>query len=99
MKLSGEQVQQLHEALRQVFPRRASLRQFVRMALDQNLEDIAAEGNLSDDTFNLIEWVEAHGRLEEFVQKAYQAKPRNLALRRFATQHFSLPEPTVQDTI
>jgi len=83
IKLSGGQIKQLHQALLSAFPNIASLQFLVRTELEKNLDAIAGGNNLSEITFQLINWAETHGTLKELIQRAYQANPSNPALSQF----------------
>src|SRR5579871_40125 len=91
MNLSGDQFKQLQQALMSAFPSVAKLAMMVRTGVGENLRSVAGGDDLAEVTFNLITWAEADGRLEELVQKAYDANPGNLELQSFAEQYFPLP--------
>ncbi len=80
MKLTGSQVQQLHDALLSAYPTHGALAQMVRFVLDENLNVIAGSGNLSETTFNLITWAEAHGCLPGLLAGAQAQNPDNAEL-------------------
>lgn len=85
-KLSGAEVKLLQEALLSAFPTRSALAQMVRIALEENLDAIVAEKNLSAVVFELIGWAEAQGRLDELVAAARYANQGNVELRAFAEE-------------
>lgn len=91
MKLSGEQIKRLHQALLSAFPDAALLRMLVMTELEENLTAIAGGTNLSGIVFDLIEWAMSQGRLSELIQKAYQENPGNPELRHCAEQFLGLP--------
>jgi len=74
------------------FPEQGTLKILIKIALNENLDEIAGGQNLSDITFNLIGWVESHGRLKEFIYKARYANPHDEDLRRFVEQHCNSSE-------
>jgi hypothetical protein len=86
MPLSKEQAHGLHDALMSAFPSRSNLKQMVRFRLDENLDEIAAEGSLSVLTFDLIRWAEAGGRTDELVKGALEEQPLNPELQGIATE-------------
>jgi hypothetical protein len=88
-KLSGAEVKRFQEALLSAFPTRSALAQMVRVGLDENLEAIAAEKNLSVAVFELIGWAEAQGRIRELIAAARQANQGNAILRSFAEDQAS----------
>ena len=59
MGLSGSQRQQLQEALIDAFPDKASLERMLSFELDENLDEIASEGNLRQIVFQLIKTAQA----------------------------------------
>jgi hypothetical protein len=84
--LSGEQNEQLHSALLSAFPTVSSLEKMVRFRLSENLMEIVKDGSVSDLAFNLIQWAEAGGRMEDLVRGALKEQPRNEDLQIFAAQ-------------
>jgi Effector-associated domain 1/Effector-associated domain 7 len=83
MQLTGPQHQELRDALISAYPSRPSLEQMVRFKLNENLNTITGDGSLAEIIFNLINWAEAQGRLEELVTKAHAANSGNPQLRAF----------------
>jgi hypothetical protein len=81
-RLSGAQFGQLQPALLHAF-NNATLRQMVRVELDQNLDVIASGENLGEQIFNLIEWAQRTGNLIRLIQGALNAVPDNTALQAF----------------
>ena len=77
MKLTGKQLKQLHDALLGAFSL-ADLQQMVKFELDENLDAIAGGGNLSQTVFNLIQWAERRGRMENLVQGAVNQNENNV---------------------
>ena len=86
MKLIGDELPKLQQALLTAFPTPAALAQMVRGALDENLAAIAGGGNLTEVVFNLISWAETEGRLMELLTKALQANPGSPALAALGPQ-------------
>ncbi|MFO0652996.1 MAG: pentapeptide repeat-containing protein [Polyangiales bacterium] len=76
-KLTGPQSQQLHEAIVAAFPSRAELARAVRFGLGENLDVVADEGALADVVFKLIQWAEAHGRVDDLITAAQQLNAGN----------------------
>lgn len=85
---SGEEIEELQEALLSAFPTEDKLRRMVRTKLDENLAAIAGGEDLSDKVFNLISWGEARGRLGELTLGARQANPGNNRLLAFARKKY-----------
>jgi len=86
-ELSGKRIRQLYEALLSAFPSEPALRQLVRFELNQNLRFIVSNsGSLETIALDLIEWVTAHGKLEQLIRGALDTNPDNPQLRMVATQ-------------
>lgn len=81
--ITGQQHGQLAEALADAFDEQ-SLRQMVRVKLNQTLPNIVGGGNFGAVTFNLVDWAKRSGYLTELIQGALDAQPRNQRLRDFA---------------
>lgn len=86
LKLTGDQRKQLTAALLSAFPNRGALEQMVKHGMEENLAEIAGDPNLGQAIFDLIEWADAKGRLEELIRKAYEANPGNPELADFVKQ-------------
>ena len=85
MKLTGKQVEQIHEALLSGYDL-ATLRMMVRMKLDLDLATIAGGNNNSAVVFNLIEWAEKTGKVPQLIAGAHQYNPDNTLLTALAQQ-------------
>ncbi len=83
MKLNGEEIKELQQALLSAFPSKDALKQMVEFQLEKSLEAIAGGENHSVVVFNLIEWAKAQGKLDELVRGAYTENPTNPALKAF----------------
>ncbi len=81
--LDGRQKKALHAALLSAFPRQAALERLVEFQLDTRLSVIAGEGPLADVAYRLIEWAQAHGRLDALITGAREANPNNPQLLAF----------------
>ena len=77
---------QLSRALLNAFPTRSRLSRLLFYELDQNLEQITSHASLEEAVFQLIEWAEAEGRLNELVETARRQNPDNPSLREFNQQ-------------
>jgi len=84
VKLTGDQQERLRDAILSAFPTDAALKQMVMHKLSTNLQAIVGTGNLSRQVFELIEWAEMHGRLDELVAGARTAVPQNADLKSLA---------------
>lgn len=84
LSINSAQFEALVKALMAAFPSGASLARLTRFKLDLNLATVAT-GNLHDQTFALVEWAEANGRLRDLIVGARQENPGNPTLAVFAT--------------
>src|SRR5947199_364521 len=84
MKLSGPQLKQLQEALIDAFPTWQDLSMMVRHGLGEHLPVIAKDGNLQHMVFELLQWAQAQGRLEELIKAALAHNRGNLQLKSVA---------------
>lgn len=84
-QLSGQQEQQLHEALIDAFPIESALAQMVRFGgVARNLAAIAGGDNLSTVVFNLLIWAGSRDKVDDLLLAARNANPTNALLRSFA---------------
>jgi hypothetical protein len=86
MTLTTNQREQLYEALLSAFDSRDVLERMVRLDLGETLEKIAT-GNLRKVVFDLLEWAEREGRMEDLIRGAYKFNPGNPQLRTFAAEN------------
>ncbi len=94
MQLTGPQEAQLQTALIEAFPSRFALEQFMRYALDQNLNAIAGDVGLKEVAFRIIEWAKAESRIEALIDKARLQNPNNAGLQRFVEElAIAQPDP------
>ena len=84
MRLSGEQRQQLQDALIDAFPNPSSLEQMLSCQLNKKLYEIAPKTNLKEIVFELIKKAEAENWVENLVRAALKQNPRNSKLRGIA---------------
>jgi hypothetical protein len=85
MRLDGEDVDRLSDALRAAFTP-AELRQFVRTRLDRNLDDITLANTYVSQVFDLIEDAERDDRIPELLAAAHEARPSSGAIQGLAAQ-------------
>jgi|SRR5579871_128898 len=90
MQLNGGQLKQFQQVLVSAFPSINALRIMVRVGLQENLEAIVGSGSLSTVVFDLIEWAQACGRLQELMEKAYHENSGNPELRNFVAQFIDI---------
>ncbi len=84
--LTPAQVRALDSALRSAFPDHSSLARLVRMWLGESLDAIVPPGSLKDTAYNLINWAESQGRMDELIQGALAENPTNGRLRTLAEE-------------
>lgn len=82
MELTGDQFEQLQEAVINAFPQ-SELDQMVRIELSQRLSTIVAGSNDTDRVFNLIEWAESNNKVIDLIRGACRRNPSNDNLRTF----------------
>ncbi len=87
--LSGQQFGRLRDALIASFPREANLREMLRTELELNLERVAGGNNLRDMVSQLIEYAEAHNKIQDLVRAARNSNPGNPQLRDIAEELLS----------
>jgi len=92
MRLSGKQWQELHQSLMQAFPSYAALQRMVQFGLEENLEESAGAGELSQAVFELIQAKEAQGHIPRLVSAAIAAQPHHPSLQAFAKRYPELLE-------
>jgi len=82
--LEGERLQELHKALLSAYPKREHLSQMVRIRLNVNLDSITRDKDQSTTIFDLIEWAERTGRIDELIRGAHEHNSGNPRLRALA---------------
>ncbi|NES72850.1 MAG: trypsin-like peptidase domain-containing protein [Okeania sp. SIO2D1] len=83
MPLPHSEIEKLFEALLDAYRDYSKLQIMVRFKLGENLERFAGRGGLETVIFNLIESVEARGKLERLIVGAYEQNPDNPELKKF----------------
>ena len=91
MPLRREQGRAIRQALMSAYANDAALRIFLMDALGQELNRISQGGTYEVVVFDLIEWAQSEGRLDELVAAALRDKPGNAELR-------ALSSPTGQSS-
>ena len=79
-KLTREQQATLQEALLDAFSR-SDLRSMVKRTMGARLDEIAGGNNDAETVFNLLEWAERNGKLNELVEGALRVNPGTQASR------------------
>ncbi|NJM17551.1 MAG: trypsin-like peptidase domain-containing protein [Richelia sp. RM2_1_2] len=83
MKLFGDELKKLSEALLDAYRNHNALKRMVKFKLEENLDAIAGRGILRDVVFDLIDWAEAEGKLELLIIGAYEENSGNPKLKAF----------------
>ncbi|MFB2772273.1 effector-associated domain EAD1-containing protein [Pelatocladus sp. BLCC-F211] len=83
MKLNKSQRQQLREAIMSAYRDKSKLKIMLSDELDIRLNNVVGGETYTDIVFNLIDWADEQGRLEELISAAYRRNPRNEDFRRF----------------
>ena len=76
MPLTGSLLECTHQALVDTF-RRQELEQFVHIQLNEKLEAIARDDNLSVQAYELLLWATRHGREQELLERLAAERPNN----------------------
>src|SRR5205807_1661041 len=92
--LTGQQYQQLAEALLDAFPSLEKLSQMGRYELNKNLSMISSETNFAEYVFKLIETAEAQGWTTQLIAAARKSNPGNPRLLAFSQQIGLAPKST-----
>ncbi|HMA35062.1 MAG TPA: SAVED domain-containing protein [Chloroflexia bacterium] len=80
---NGVKRKQLYEALLDAFRSEGDLKKMLLFGLDTQLAQIMSSGNLSQEIFDLIEWAEANGKLEDLLKAVHESRPDNPRIRVF----------------
>ncbi len=84
MKLSGEDLKKLVNAIVSAYPTQGDLAMMVQFELEENLNEIAGGGNLKQLVFNLVtKWAIPRGKIYRLIIAAYQNNPDNPELQKF----------------
>ena len=83
MELNKSQRQHLREALISAYRNESNLKIMLSDELDVRLNNIVSGENYNTIVFNLVDWADEQGRLEELISAAYRKTPGNEDFRRF----------------
>jgi len=83
MVLSGQQIQELQNALISALLNEVPLERMLLVELEKKSSMVANEGNLKDIIFNLIQTANLEGWVEYLICTAYNHNPENPKLQRF----------------
>ena len=96
MRLSGSQVRALQQALVQTFPNYEALAGLVQHGLKENLAALTPQGDLAYVVFELIQWAERQGEIEDLLRAALHAYPTHPELRALAAALGVQPPPLAE---
>lgn len=92
MSLTYDRKEELSRVLLDAYPDPVELERMVYYKLGIRLrEHVVVNGSLSQIVFHLIDWADAHGRIDELVEGAQLQNARNPLLRKFYGEHFGRP--------
>jgi hypothetical protein len=83
-QLTGAQKASLIDALLSGYTSDEQLAELLDLHLDVKLAEIAQDGTLREQVFEVVTWFEAQGRTKDLALQAQKYRPRNEALAAFA---------------
>jgi hypothetical protein len=100
MRLTGQWIEDIINALLSAFTSRDDLRKMIRIQMDEHLDEIANGNTLRILAFNLVDWAEQKGRVGDLVTSALNENPGNPDLQELAKrfeqwQRASQPPPNI----
>ncbi|HEV2799071.1 MAG TPA: DNA/RNA non-specific endonuclease [Pyrinomonadaceae bacterium] len=81
MDLTGEKRKRLHDAVLMAVDDDQELGRLLRYGMNVSLRTVVPPGSLDDVVFALLDWLEAQGRLAEFIQIMRQERPHHAEMR------------------
>lgn len=84
--LTGAQHEQFYKALLSAFPTAFALERMLFFKLGERLNQISGGNSLSERVFNLLQWAEAQGRMDDLINGAQAENLGNPELRMFIEQ-------------
>ena len=87
MELTGDQFEQLEQALLGAYPTEDELKRMVRIAFNQPLQAVAEGTDHTVRIDNLIEWAESEGKVVDLVRGTHRRKPDSDRLKAFCDAH------------
>jgi endonuclease G len=81
--LTGEQFEQLGQALISAYPTEAKLKRMIRITFSKTLQEVAEGNNHTERVDQLIEWAESEGQLSKLIAEAQRQNPGNPKLQAF----------------
>ena len=92
MELKKGQYEEFTKILTIAFPTKKKLTQMLRFSSNERLENIAADGDLLDIAFEIVQTAEAEEWIMDLVEGARRANPNNSRLRAFEEKIKQDPE-------
>jgi hypothetical protein len=83
MGLTGDQREEFRKALMDAFRSKNDLQMMLRFELDWRLNQIAGGDNYPHIVLNFIDYAEANNQVNEILEAAKRANPRNSRLHEF----------------
>jgi hypothetical protein len=81
MDLTGEQRKKLHDSVVEAINDQPELARLVRHGMNVRLNQVVSSGGLDAVVFELLDWLEAQGRIQEFIRVMREARPYQSQLR------------------
>ena len=85
-KNRGQILEELSKAILNAYPTKVKLKMMVRYKLNQNLASITTGESMEEIVFELIEWAESKGRLNELAKAALEHNPGNQELQKICEE-------------
>jgi len=80
------QIKEFQDALLDAFRQKSDLKQMVFFGLSENLDAIVGGSSLREIIFNLTDWADAQGKLDDLLAAAIEANGNNAKLKQFAAK-------------
>lgn len=98
-ELTGKQLDFISDALLDGIATVDELRRYVKISLDNDLDEIAMGDDLRDITFKVVEWSERHGCVGNLIEFACSETPQNQMSQKLSAFWRDLqlpPQPTAR---
>ena len=87
MQLTGDQYEQLEQALLRAYDTEDELKPMVRIVFNRPLQAVAEGKDHTARIYKLIEWAESEGKIIDLIRGAHRRKPGSDLLREFCDAH------------
>ena len=88
MHLSGDELRKLRLAITSAYPSKADLMIMAREKLEVNLDGVAGGKDDTEVVFNLIQWAESRGELEQLIESLCKERPKNEVFKKIKYKLF-----------